>query len=55
MLVVITITELNYSVINLFCNFLQPFSYIQYVCGIKIFRCAISLLSDIATKEALSS
>ena len=53
MVVVFTIAEINYLVINLFFDSMQPFPI--YICCNKFFGCAICLVSGIAIKATVAS
>ena len=50
MVVVFTISEINYLMVSPFCDWCGPVHI--YVCGIKFFSCTICQVSDIATKAA---
>ena len=53
MVVVFTITEINYLLASLFCDLERPVRI--HICGMKFFGCAICLVSGIATKTAMPS
>ena len=55
MVAALTITEVNYLVVSLFCDLVRPLSYAQYICGVKFIGCAVGLVSGIAAKATMPS
>ena len=55
MVVVFTISEINYLVIGQFYNLVLPLSYLLHICGVKCFGCTICLVLCIARKVAVPS
>ena len=53
MVVVFTITEENYLIVSQFCDLGGPFCV--YIYGIRLFGCAICLVSGVATKASMPS
>ena len=52
-MVAFKITEINYLVVSLFCDFVRSFS--TYICGTKFFRWAISFVSGIVANTIMTS
>ena len=55
MVVVLTITEINYLVVSLYFDLVTFFCQPEYICGIKFSGCVSCLVCSIATKAAMSS
>ena len=56
MVVVFTITEINYLLVSLFFDLVPTILYLYMcICSIKFFDCAICLVSGLATKSAMPS
>ena len=53
MIVVFTITEVNYLMVDLFNHLVRPLSYLLHICGIKFIGCTVRFVSGIAKKAAL--